>query len=110
MLSRIDLRGRTLGTAELRRTLPRGAADVDSVVDTVRPVVEAIAHSLVEVGRRDDDDDDDDQSADDPGESPHVSSLGVDAPFRSDDGWRIVRRDDDSTRLVLGSITWRSGP
>ncbi|MBB1030531.1 histidinol dehydrogenase [Dietzia sp. SLG310A2-38A2] len=42
MLSRIDLRGRTLGTAELRRTLPRGAADVDSFVDTVRPVVEAI--------------------------------------------------------------------
>ncbi len=42
MLSRIDLRGRSLGTAELRRTLPRGAADVDSVVDTVRPVVEAI--------------------------------------------------------------------
>ena len=42
MLTRIDLRGRTLGTAELRRTLPRGAADVDSVVDTVRPVVEAV--------------------------------------------------------------------
>ena len=42
MLSRIDLRGRSLGTAELRRTLPRGAADVDSVVDTVRPVVEAV--------------------------------------------------------------------
>ena len=42
MLSRIDLRGRTLGTSELRRTLPRGAADVDSVVDTVRPVVEAV--------------------------------------------------------------------
>lgn len=42
MLSRIDLRGRTLGTAELRRTLPRGAADVDSVVDTVRPVVESV--------------------------------------------------------------------
>ncbi|MDX2357292.1 histidinol dehydrogenase [Dietzia sp. PP-33] len=42
MLSRIDLRGRTLGTAELRRTLPRGAADVDSVVETVRPVVEEI--------------------------------------------------------------------
>lgn len=42
MLSRIDLRGRTLGTAELRRTLPRGAADIDSVVDTVRPVVEAV--------------------------------------------------------------------
>ena len=42
MLSRIDLRGRTLGTAELRRTLPRGAADVDSVIDTVRPVVEAV--------------------------------------------------------------------
>ena len=42
MLTRIDLRGRTLGTAELRRTLPRGAADVDTVVDTVRPVVEAV--------------------------------------------------------------------
>ncbi len=42
MLSRIDLRGRTLGTAELRRTLPRGAADVDSVVDVVRPVVESV--------------------------------------------------------------------
>src|SRR5699024_1846054 len=42
MLTRIDLRGRTLGTAELRRTLPRGAADVDSVVDTVRPVVEVV--------------------------------------------------------------------
>ena len=42
MLSRIDLRGRTLGTAELRRTLPRGATDVDSVVDTVRPVVESV--------------------------------------------------------------------
>ena len=42
MLSRIDLRGRSLGKAELRRTLPRGAADVDSVVDTVRPVVEAV--------------------------------------------------------------------
>lgn len=42
MLSRIDLRGRALGTAELRRALPRGAADVDSVVDIVRPVVEAV--------------------------------------------------------------------
>ena len=42
MLSRIDLRGRTLGRAELRRTLPRGAADVDSVVDVVRPVVESV--------------------------------------------------------------------
>ena len=42
MLSRIDLRGSTLGTAELRRTLPRGATDVDSVIDTVRPVVEAV--------------------------------------------------------------------
>ena len=36
MLSRIDLRGRSLGTAELRRTLPRGAADVDSVVASNR--------------------------------------------------------------------------
>lgn len=42
MLSRIDLRGRSLSTAELRGAMPRGAADVDSVVDTVRPVVESV--------------------------------------------------------------------
>ena len=52
MLSRIDLRGRSLGTAELRRTLPRGAADVDSVVDTVRPVVEAVVDTAVRGARR----------------------------------------------------------
>ena len=56
MLTRIDLRGRTLGTAELRRTLPRGAADVDSVVDTVRPVVEAVrehgADAALEYGQK----------------------------------------------------------
>ena len=42
MLSRIDLRGRRLNTAELRGAMPRGVADVDSVMETVRPVVEAV--------------------------------------------------------------------
>ena len=39
VLSTIDLRGRVPSTAELRRALPRGAADVDSMLPTVRPVV-----------------------------------------------------------------------
>ena len=41
MLSITDLRGRVPSTAELRQALPRGAADVDSMIPTVRPVVEA---------------------------------------------------------------------
>ncbi len=41
-LARIDLRGRTPSTAELRTALPRGGVDVDSVLHQVRPVVEAI--------------------------------------------------------------------
>ena len=56
MLNRIDLRGRPLGGAELRRVLPRGATDVDSVLDTVRPVVEAVrergAEAALEYGER----------------------------------------------------------
>lgn len=42
MLSITDLRGRVPSTAELRQALPRGAADVDSMIPTVRPVVEAV--------------------------------------------------------------------
>ncbi|MBJ8343153.1 histidinol dehydrogenase [Antrihabitans sp. YC2-6] len=41
-LSRVDLRGRSATTAELRAALPRGGVDVDSVLHQVRPVVEAI--------------------------------------------------------------------
>lgn len=42
MLSITDLRGQTPTTAQLRRALPRGAADVDSMIPTVRPVVEDV--------------------------------------------------------------------
>ncbi|HIW92289.1 MAG TPA: histidinol dehydrogenase [Candidatus Corynebacterium avicola] len=42
MLSRLDLRGRTLTTAELRRILPRGGTDIDHVLGAVTPVVEAV--------------------------------------------------------------------
>ena len=43
MLSRIDLRGRVPSSAELRAVLPRADVDVDSVLDRVRQVVEAVA-------------------------------------------------------------------
>ena len=42
-MSRIDLRGRTLTAAQLRVALPRGGVDVDSVVPTVKPIVEDVA-------------------------------------------------------------------
>lgn len=42
MLARIDLRGRTPPIAELRSTLPRGEVDVDAVLHTVRPIVDAV--------------------------------------------------------------------
>ncbi|MBJ7290752.1 histidinol dehydrogenase [Williamsia sp.] len=42
MLSRTDLRGGALSAADLRRALPRGGTDVDSVLATVSPVVAAI--------------------------------------------------------------------
>lgn len=42
MLSRLDLRGRSLPTAELRRILPRGGTDIDHVLGAVTPVVEAV--------------------------------------------------------------------
>ncbi|MBB5917867.1 histidinol dehydrogenase [Nocardia transvalensis] len=47
-LARVDLRGRTPATAELRAALPRGGVDVDSVLHQVRPVVEAIRDRGVE--------------------------------------------------------------
>jgi histidinol dehydrogenase len=42
-MSRIDLRDRTLSAAQLRAALPRGGVDVDSVIPTVRPIVDAVA-------------------------------------------------------------------
>ncbi|MGP5081258.1 histidinol dehydrogenase [Corynebacterium variabile] len=42
MLSRLDLRGKTPSTAELRRILPRGGVDIDLVLPAVTPVVEAV--------------------------------------------------------------------
>ena len=42
-MSRIDLRNRTLSTAQLRATLPRGGVDVDAVLPTVRPIVDDVA-------------------------------------------------------------------
>nr|WP_120492218.1 histidinol dehydrogenase [Corynebacterium lactis] len=43
MLSIVDLRGQNPTTATLRRVLPRGAADVESMIPTVKPVVDDIA-------------------------------------------------------------------
>jgi histidinol dehydrogenase len=42
-MARIDLRGEKLSTAQLRAALPRGGVDVDAVVPTVRPIVDAVA-------------------------------------------------------------------
>lgn len=42
-LSRIDLRGRTHSAAQLRAALPRGGVDVESVMPTVRPIVDDVA-------------------------------------------------------------------
>jgi histidinol dehydrogenase len=42
-MTRIDLRNRVLGAAQLRAALPRGGVDVDTVLPTVRPVVDAVA-------------------------------------------------------------------
>ena len=42
-MSRIDLRNRALSAAQLRAALPRGGVDVDAVVPTVRPIVDAVA-------------------------------------------------------------------
>lgn len=42
MLNVIDLRGRRATTSELRRALPRGGVDVNAVLPTVAPIVEAV--------------------------------------------------------------------
>ncbi|MCV7422795.1 histidinol dehydrogenase [Mycobacterium yunnanensis] len=56
MMSRIDLRGEQLSAARLRAVLPRGGVDVDAVVPTVRPIVDAVvargAEAALEYGER----------------------------------------------------------
>ena len=42
-MTRIDLRGRVLSAAQLRTALPRGGVDVDTVVPTVKPIVDDVA-------------------------------------------------------------------
>ncbi|HEX5255875.1 MAG TPA: histidinol dehydrogenase [Mycobacterium sp.] len=42
-MTRIDLRGAELTAARLRAALPRGGADVETVLPTVRPIVQAVA-------------------------------------------------------------------
>jgi histidinol dehydrogenase len=44
MMSTIDLRGRALGTRELRQLLPRAEFDVAAAVETVRPLCEDVRH------------------------------------------------------------------
>jgi len=43
LMARIDLRGAELTAARLRAALPRGGADVESVLSQVRPIVQAVA-------------------------------------------------------------------
>ncbi len=43
LLARIDLRGAELTAARLRAAMPRGGADVETVLATVRPIVQAVA-------------------------------------------------------------------
>ena len=43
VMARIDLRGAELTAARLRATLPRGGADVETVLSQVRPIVQAVA-------------------------------------------------------------------
>ena len=42
-MTRIDLRNRVLGAAQLRAALPRGGVDVETVLPVVRPVVDTVA-------------------------------------------------------------------
>jgi histidinol dehydrogenase len=48
MLTRIDLRGRELGPAELRAILPRAEVDVDAVTHQVTPILDAVRERGVE--------------------------------------------------------------
>ena len=43
LMARIDLRGAALTAARLRAALPRGGADVETVLPQVRPIVQAVA-------------------------------------------------------------------
>ncbi len=43
LLRRIDLRDTALSAARLRTALPRGGVDVEAIVPTVRPIVDAVA-------------------------------------------------------------------
>jgi histidinol dehydrogenase len=43
LMARIDLRGAALTPARLRAALPRGGADVETVLPQVRPIVQAVA-------------------------------------------------------------------
>ena len=52
MLARTDLRGSTPTLAQLRRALPRGGTDVNAVLDTVEPVVHAVAQRGAEARQR----------------------------------------------------------
>ena len=42
MLRRIDLRGRAPGTIEIRGLLPRAPIDVESVLESVRPICDDV--------------------------------------------------------------------
>ncbi|HEY0870426.1 MAG TPA: histidinol dehydrogenase [Acidothermaceae bacterium] len=59
MLRRIDLRGRAPGTIEIRALLPRAPIDVDSVLESVRPICDDVfkrgANAAREITRRFDD-------------------------------------------------------
>ncbi|MBY0442957.1 MAG: histidinol dehydrogenase [Mycobacteriaceae bacterium] len=54
LLARLDLRGEDLTAARLRAVLPRGDLDLDAVMPTVRPIVEAVAahgaHAALDFG------------------------------------------------------------
>jgi histidinol dehydrogenase len=56
MLRRIDLRGRTPGTIEIRALLPRAPIDVESVLESVRPICDDVfkrgANAAREITRR----------------------------------------------------------
>src|SRR6201993_3228850 len=47
-MARIDLRGAELTAARLRAALPRGGADVETVMPRVRPIVQAVAERAAE--------------------------------------------------------------
>jgi histidinol dehydrogenase len=55
-MARIDLRTAELSAAQLRTALPRGGVDVDAVLPTVRPIVDAVAEkgadAALEYGER----------------------------------------------------------